>query len=219
VTIFPLPFSPIVREENLGPIISRTKSVKNDFLTGEFYFIISNQFWIHKDHRSAFQAFAQVAQMSELSEFKLVCTGLKDDYRFPGYFDELKVLVKNLGIQDRVIFTGYIDKLEQLALVNGAVALVQPTLFEGGPGGGSTYDAIALGVPCLLSDIPVNLEIKNPLVSFFKASNAESLAKMLLSASSNSSPRPAKDILLEKSRLYARGLGLSLFEIANELSH
>jgi glycosyltransferase involved in cell wall biosynthesis len=213
--LFSLPFSPLIRAGHLSEVMSRTQSAKNNFLTGNYYFIISNQFWIHKDHRTAFQAFAQVAHEPALREFKLVCTGLTEDYRFPGYFDELKLHLKNLGIQNRVIFTGYIDKLEQLALLNGAVALVQPTLFEGGPGGGAAFDALALGIPCLLSDIPVNLEINDPLVSFFKTRHVESLAKEMEHAATYCWSRQEVDMLIERSRQYARGLGLKLYEVAN----
>lgn len=213
-----LPFSPLMRTEHLAAAMSRTHAAKIHFSTGDDYFIISNQFWIHKDHRTAFHAFAQVAHEPALRQFKMVCTGLTEDYRFPSYFDELRLLVKKLNIQDRIIFTGYIDKLDQHALLNGAVALVQPTLFEGGPGGGAAFDAVALGVPCLLSDIPVNLEIKDPTVSFFKSRDAESLAKALEHATSRYFPRPDVDVLIERSRQYARGLGLSLYDVANALT-
>ena len=37
-----------------------------------------------------------------------------------------------------------INKKDQLSLIRSAKALIQPTLFEGGPGGGSCRDAISL---------------------------------------------------------------------------
>ncbi len=60
--------------------------------------------------------------------------------------------------------------------MRAALAVVQPTLFEGGPGGGSVFDAVALGVPAIVSDIPVNLEIEEPNVRFFKACDAAALS-------------------------------------------
>jgi glycosyltransferase involved in cell wall biosynthesis len=92
---------------------------------------------------------------------------------------------------------------------------VQPTLFEGGPGGGATFDAVALGIPSLLSDIPVNLEISDPLVRFFKTSNAESLAEKMMEIPANPPIRRNDVFLQEKSDHYARELGLSLCELAN----
>lgn len=210
-----LPFSPLVRDGYLKEVLSLTQPVKAKFSTGDRYFIICNQFWIHKDHRTAFQAFARIAHEPACREFKLICTGMTEDYRFPGYFDELVTLIKSLGISDRVLFTGYISKLEQLALLNGSTAMVQPTLFEGGPGGGATFDAVALGIPSLLSDIPVNLEISDPLVRFFKTSNAESLAEKMMEIPANPPIRRNDVFLQEKSDHYARELGLSLCELAN----
>ena len=50
-----------------------------------------------------------------------------------------------LGINDDVEIVGHIPKLDQIALLKNSIAVIQPTLFEGGPGGGSAYDAISLG--------------------------------------------------------------------------
>ena len=138
------------------------------------YFIICNQFWKHKDHATAFKAFAAIAHRHP--ELVLVCTGETSDYRFPGYFDELMHLAFHMGVADRIIALGLIPKLDQLALLRGAVALVQPTLFEGAPGGGAVYDAVALGARSIVSDIPVNTEIDEPSVTYFKAGDVDALA-------------------------------------------
>ncbi len=150
------------------------------------YLIICNQFWIHKDHRTAFDAFSRIA--AEFPDVHLVCTGATSDYRNPRHLDELLAFAKERGIDARVHVLGLIPKQDQVDLVRGARAVVQPTLSEGGPGGGAAYDAIALGVPALVSDIPVNLEIDEPDVTFFRAGDAQALAdalRMLLGT-----PRP-----------------------------
>ena len=92
--------------------------------------------------------------------------------------------------------------------------MLQPTLFEGGPGGGATFDAVALGVPSILSDLPVNLEINDPIVTFFKTGCAEALANALKLTVQEKSIRQEIDVLNQKSNNYARKLGLSLFDIA-----
>ena len=74
---------------------------------------------------------------------------------------------------------GLIPKRDQIELLKGAVALIQPTLFEGGPGGGAAYDAIGLDVSVILSDIPVNLEIDCGQVAFFPAGDAEALSVLM----------------------------------------
>ena len=84
-----------------------------------------------------------------------------EDYRFPEHINNLQREIDELGIADQVHFLGHIPKADQIAIMKGSLAVLQPTLFEGGPGGGSVYDAVSLGVPALLSDIPVNREIEN----------------------------------------------------------
>ena len=89
------------------------------------------------------------------------------------------MLLDTLGISERVHFLGHIPKFDQIGLLKGSIALVQPTLFEGGPGGGATYDAVSLGIPVLLSDIEVNQEIMTPEVYHFHQQNAEDLTQLM----------------------------------------
>jgi glycosyltransferase involved in cell wall biosynthesis len=141
------------------------------------YFIICNQFWKHKDHVTAFNAFAQLS--ADNPDIMLVCTGKTYDHRDPKYFSRLMLLLKNHRIQDRVRILGLIPKQDQINLIKDSMALIQPTLFEGGPGGGATYDAVSLGIPVILSDIPVNKEITNEGIHFFSAGNSASLVPVL----------------------------------------
>lgn len=142
------------------------------------YFMVCNQFWIHKDHGTAFRALAALAGAG--GDAMLVCTGDVSDYRFPDYFGQLQALIAELGIESRVRILGRIPKLDQVNLIKTATAMVQPTLFEGGPGGGAAYDAISVGIPVIASDIPINLELDVGEVSYFKAGDAEALAAQML---------------------------------------
>jgi glycosyltransferase involved in cell wall biosynthesis len=214
--IFALPFAPLLRSDNICNIISRTPLVKHKYATGDKYLMISNQFWIHKDHSTAFKAFALAVEDNALAGFTLVCTGAQDDYRFPDYFTEVQNLITSLHIKDRIIFTGYIDKLDQLALLNGATILLQPTLFEGGPGGGAAYDSVALGIPSLLSNIQVNLEIDDPTVTFFNARDVQSLSSAISSCIRTEVHRPSVNELIEKSSHNAKTLGRSVCAVAKE---
>jgi len=176
------------------------------------YFIICNQFWVHKDHRTAFAAFACIA--SEFPELQLVCTGATSDYRNPRHFDDLMAFARDHGIRDRLHVLGLVSKQDQIDLLRGARAVIQPTLSEGGPGGGAVYDAIALGVPALVSDIPVNLEIEESNVTFFRASDPEALAKamrqLLQEPTAPTSPDPVQ--LMTAGQMRRRNCGHALMD-------
>jgi glycosyltransferase involved in cell wall biosynthesis len=123
------------------------------------YFLVSNQFWRHKNHQVIFKAFKYGVECGWFEAVGLVCTGGTDDYRHPEYFEGLMNLLSELAITDRIRILGHIPKRDQIEIMKNAIAVVQPTLFEGGPGGGSVYDAISLGVPAIISDIEINREL------------------------------------------------------------
>lgn len=175
--VFALPFSPSPGSDAFSVEVEDAR--RRHGITGP-YFIVCNQFWKHKDHGTAFKAFTEFARQHP--SLSLVCTGATSDYRFPDYFDELMREAGRDGVADRIHALGLIPKLDQLALIRGAVALVQPTLFEGGPGGGAVYDAVSLGQHAIVSDIPVNTEIDDPLVRFFRTSDAPSLTAAMSQA-------------------------------------
>ena len=178
--VFALPFCPLYNNQTPA---SHTDI--SHFKLPPKYFLISNQFWKHKDHATAFKALAKFIQDGNTDVF-LVCTGSMSDYRFPDYINYLKALIEELGIKDQLFLLGYILKEEQKEIMKNAIAVIQPTLFEGGPGGGAVYEALAIGVPVLMSDIAVNKEIKSPIAHFFQTGNELDLAfkmKEMLSVS------------------------------------
>ncbi|WP_353092385.1 glycosyltransferase [Methylibium sp.] len=181
------------------------------------YFIISSQFWKHKDHLTAFRAFADVVK--DYPELSLVCTGSTEDHRDPAYFPGLLQSLESLGITKRVLILGLIPKDDQIALLKDAVAVIQPTLFEGGPGGGAVYDAVALGVRSIISDIPVNLEIAEELVSFFPAGDCSSLAGRLRAALAAPHARSSTETLIENGQKRRRLCGSRILEAIEFARH
>ena len=164
------------------PLISNFEIDKVDISSYNLpqrYFLISNQLWIHKDHPTAIRAIAELTREDRYSDVELLCTGKFHDFRNPDYYPQIQALIDSLGIKEKVRFLGYIPKKEQLAILRKAVATIQPTLFEGGPGGGATYDAVACGVQAIISDIEINKEIKNTRVHFFKVGNSNDLAEKM----------------------------------------
>lgn len=204
-----LPFAPVPDRTWFATSIENTQTRYN--VRGR-YFMISNQFFIHKDYPTAFRALSLLAQ--DEHDVTLVCTGSTYDDRRPRYFEDLMAEARSLGIAERVKCLGFIPKTEQMALMRGAVAVVQPTLFEGGPGGGSVWEAVGLGVPALVSDIDVNREIKDAGVTFFRVGNSDELAARMQEVLRSSSVREPTDVLLARGRGRARQFGLVILEAA-----
>ncbi len=176
------------------------------------YFLISNRFWMHKDHETAFKAFARFVHEHDGADFELICTGEMVDERNPAHIEKLNALIVDLKMEGQIRCLGFIDKIQQIEIMKHAVALVQPTLFEGTPGGLAVADAVSLGVPVIASDIPVNREISEGEVLFFKTGSAQDLAEKMTLAARRHYQRPPDDELASRSRANLRKLGTALYE-------
>lgn len=207
--IFALPFAPILNPKWLatspGEVVSRYRLPQR-------YFLVSNQFWAHKSHLTAFQALSSLG--SDHASVSMVCTGSTTDYRLPGHFPMLQRRIAGLGLESRILILGRIPKHDQIQIMRRAVAVIQPTLFEGGPGGGAVYDAVSTGTPVILSDIPVNREVETDggQIQFFRSGCAEDLAAQMLVAL-RQRPEPfCNEELCRRSDLRAEKLGARLLE-------
>ena len=202
-----MPFAPVVRGEwfDLDPASARRRHA-----VPERYFIVCNQLWVHKDHPTAIRAFAAFLAQGGDPAAALVCTGGMHDYRDPGYPAAIRALVAELGLAGRVHLLGHIPKDDQIARVHGAIAVLQPTWFEGGRGGGAVLDALALGVPALLSDIPVNREIVHEGCRFFPREDPAALASLMLELAAAEPARPDRAELLRRAEAGMARLSLSL---------
>jgi glycosyltransferase involved in cell wall biosynthesis len=180
-----LPFAPYPSEEWFHPV---ELNVFEHYKLPPRYFLVCNQFWVHKDHKTAFLALQEFYRKEGSLEVHMVCTGKMDEPRFPNYVPELLGQVRRLGLAGRIHFLGHVPKRHQIEIMKNCIALVQPTLCEGGPGGGAVYDAVALGIRAVASDIPVNLEIADPLVRFFSSSDPDDLARHMLQLSIEAPP-------------------------------
>jgi glycosyltransferase involved in cell wall biosynthesis len=137
------------------------------------YFMCSNQFWIHKNHVVIIEALA-LAKAAGMSH-RVVFTGDTTDHRDPGHFQRLVQRAEELGVEQNCHFLGLLPKLDQIGLMRAATAVIQSTLFEGGPGGGAVHDAVALGKRIMLSDIPINREIEQYVDEYFAPTDSRAL--------------------------------------------
>ncbi|MBU1007667.1 glycosyltransferase [Candidatus Dependentiae bacterium] len=207
--IFTLPFAPIAPQNWLT---YSSNTVLQKYNITNPYFIISNQFWVHKSHETAFKALKILHMQYQHTGIHLVCTGHTYDYRQPTYFDQLQKKIEQLGLTEKIHILGHIPKKDQIALLKQSIALLQPTLFEGGPGGGSTYDAVALGVPAIVSAIPVNKEISAERLFFFEKENAHGLAKKMASILEKSPTKATIEELIKIREASCEKLGIALLQ-------
>ncbi len=88
------------------------------------YLLISNQFWIHKSHSTAFRALALLVNGLIKDDLHIVCTGKMADHRYPDYIRDLQNEVRELGVEDRVHFLGHIPKRDQIEIMKNSLALL-----------------------------------------------------------------------------------------------
>jgi glycosyltransferase involved in cell wall biosynthesis len=198
--VYALPFAPVPS----AGWFEAHDDVRRKYSLPDRYFLISNQFWVHKDHLTAFRA------LLTARDSHIVCTGEMIDYNHPGHVDELRSFVLNNGLDGRVTLLGHIPKRDQIEIMKQSRAVIQPSLFEGGPGGGCVFDAAALGVPVILSDIDINREVEIDNAFFFEAGNGEALAELMMYFSEREVERVSKEALLSYGQKQAVRLGESL---------
>jgi glycosyltransferase involved in cell wall biosynthesis len=173
--VFVQPFAPIADRE----IINSTDVDVGKYNLPERYFLVSNQFWQHKNHITVIRAINNLISKNIL--IHVVFTGECSDYRNPQYIKELFDEISKMKISDYTHFLGYIPKKEQIQILKNSVAMIQPSLFEGDPGGCACYEAVGLGKIVILSDTEVNKEIEEREdVYYFKQDDADELAKIML---------------------------------------
>lgn len=179
------------------------------------FFLVSNQFWKHKNHELVVDAVAALA--SKGVKPCVVCTGSTEDHRDPGYFDSLTERMREAGVFERFRFLGLIPRSDQMNLMRRCLAVIQPSLFEGW----STVaeDARSLGKPMLLSDFPVHVEQNPPHSRYFPRHDPAALAECMREALSSLQPGPdtaAEAGVRERNDVAMREFARAFLAIASE---
>jgi glycosyltransferase involved in cell wall biosynthesis len=141
----------------------------------EKYFFAPNQFWAHKNHMVVIKA-AEILK-KEGKPVIIAFSGKENDNRNPGYTEKLKAYVKENDLEDVIRFLGFLDRREQLKLMKHAIAVIQPSLFEGW----STVieDAMAMNQRVIASDLEVNKEQLGDKGIYFKTNDESKLTQYI----------------------------------------
>jgi len=152
----------------------------------ERFVLCSNQFWVHKNHLTLFQAVSLLKKSGRV--IHLACTGPTEDYRIPGYFETLQSQIDALGIRENISILGLIPREEQMQLLRRSLFVVQPSLFEGLSL--VVQECRSLGKPIVLSDLEVHGEYRYGTT--FRRSEPQDLAEKMDVLLSSCRPGPDK---------------------------
>ena len=109
------------------------------------YLLYPGQFWAHKNHAATLDALAEVRSRGE--DLSLVLVGSDK-----GQLDHVRVQIRERGLGDSVHVLGYVEEAELVALYQHAHALVYLSRF--GPENLPPLEALALGCPAIVADVP-----------------------------------------------------------------
>jgi glycosyltransferase involved in cell wall biosynthesis len=140
------------------------------------YFLISNQFHKHKNHKVLLLALAKLKSMGIRKYFAF--TGKFPDAADSPYLAELHRIIDDNQLHDQVTMLGVISRSEQLEIMRNSQGVLQPSLFEGW----STVieDAKSLQVPVVASNLNVNIEQLGKKALYFDPHNPDELASILM---------------------------------------
>jgi len=151
------------------------ETLKKKYTLPDRYFLVSNQFHPHKNHRVLLQALARLKE--EDVPLHMAFTGKLPSASDSPYMAELHSIIEENQLQDRISILGVISRADQLQLMRHSQAVLQPSLFEGW----STVieDARSLQVPVVASSLEVNQEQLRDNALYFDPHNPDELAAIL----------------------------------------
>lgn len=117
-------------------------------------------------------------------------------------FEEILNKPRELGIEKRVVFTGFVPNEDLVYLLNGAKALILPSLYEGF--GIPLVDSFACGVPVIASNISSLPEVvggAGVLIDPYRLSQIEQSVRLMVS-DKKLQAKLAK-ISLQRSKLFS----------------
>lgn len=135
---------------------------------------LPNQLWKHKNHGLVVEALRAAPDVT------VVATGPTEDFRHAGLYAELIEQARRAGVSDRFRHLGLVSFPELFALMRHAVAVVNPSRFEGWST--TVEEAKSLGKRLLVSDIAVHREQAAERATYFGVDDAAALASAMRDA-------------------------------------
>jgi glycosyltransferase involved in cell wall biosynthesis len=142
-------FSPLDQKPDAAGLAAR-------YGLDEGFFLVMNQFWVHKNHRVIIEALGQLKKTGTVPQ--VVMIGQPTDTRDPSgrHLSALLGRMAELGLDGRIKLLGFVDAKTRDDLIRCCCAILQPSLFEGW--NTAIEDAKAVGRPVIASDLAVHRE-------------------------------------------------------------
>ena len=152
-------------------------SLAEKFSISAKYFIVSNQYWAHKNHLVVFKAIKELKDKG--INVMCLCTGspIVSSPKAKDYVTNLMNYLKEHKLEENIKFLGFIQREEQLCLMKNSLAIIQPSFFESW--NTTVEDAKALNKFIIVSDMPIHKEQLDCNVAFFDANDATELALIM----------------------------------------
>jgi glycosyltransferase involved in cell wall biosynthesis len=160
----PGPFDPVA-----------ARAVADGYQLPERFFYLPNQFWKHKNHLQVLEALDLLRSRGQ--RVVVATSGKQMDGQSPEYFPHVRSLIAAKGLEQEFRLLGLIPYAHLSALMQAGVALINPSTYEGWST--TVEEARAMGVPMVLSDIPVHREQVGEHATFFDIGKPEMLADVL----------------------------------------
>lgn len=149
---------------------------KKYFLTKPYFLYVGDVNW-NKNVPGLVRAFASVQSKAKISDYMLVLVGDAFTRETLAETKEIRRLLSALGIERLIKRVGRISNEDVIGLYSGAVALIQPSFYEGF--GLPVLEAMGCGCPVVSSDVSSLREILGPSIQILP-DNISSIAEGMM---------------------------------------
>jgi hypothetical protein len=173
------------------------------------YFFCPNQFWAHKNHITVLKAINHLKNNGN-EDVLVVFSGKELDHRNPEFIQGIRSYISENKLEENIRLLGFIDREDQLQLMNNAISVIQPSLFEGW----STVveDAKSMNQHVVISSLDVHKEQLKENCTFFDPLNEVELANCLMKLMEN---HPVRTEMNYEKSIHA--FGKTFIKIVDEL--
>jgi hypothetical protein len=185
-------------------------NLKKKYNLPKKYFIITNQFWKHKNHNVLINAINHLNEHKfSNNKIHLVMTGKNFDHRNKNYFRDIMNKIEKLKLKGNIRYLGVIKSDDLFFLIKNSIALINPSLYEGWNSG--VEQAMALNKKTILSFIATHKEQADENTYFFSTNDYKKLSEHLVNLLRSSNIKPKKRLYINDIKKYAINLN-SLFQ-------